>query len=192
MPHESLLRFFTDVATASPLPVLVYNYPAAVAGLDLDSDDLLRLAKHPNVVGCKLTCGNTGKLMRVAAGTGAARMGVQGSGFMCLGGSADFTLQMLVSGGSGVVCGLGNVVPRACVEVCELYRRGEMEEAGELQQVLARADWLAIKGGIVGTKRALRTWFGYGGYARRPLPREVGGEGKEGAWQEVVEVERGL
>ncbi|KAA6415803.1 MAG: dihydrodipicolinate synthetase [Lasallia pustulata] len=67
-----LLAFFTDVADASPLPVLVYNYPAATSGTDLDSDALASLAAHPNIAGCKLTCGNTGKLARLAAATDAA------------------------------------------------------------------------------------------------------------------------
>ena len=79
------------------------------------------------------------------------------------------------------------------MEVMELWRRGEVQKARELQNVVAKADWLAIKGGIAGTKSALRTWFGYGGFPRRPLPRgdDDGGEGDE-AWREVVEIERGL
>lgn len=94
-----------------------------------------------------------------------------GSGFMCMGGSADFTLQTLIVGGSGVVCGLGNIAPKACVKIIDLYKSGKMEEAKKLQAVVARGDWAAISGGIVGTKSALDTYYGYGGFARKPLPR---------------------
>ncbi|KKA17002.1 Dihydrodipicolinate synthetase [Rasamsonia emersonii CBS 393.64] len=96
--REELRQFFTDIADASPIPILLYNYPAVAAGIDLDSDMIVDLAQHPNIVGCKLTCGNTGKLNRIAAGTRAATPHDPASGFLCLGGSADFTLQALIGG----------------------------------------------------------------------------------------------
>ncbi|MCJ1331485.1 hypothetical protein MMC10_008176 [Thelotrema lepadinum] len=70
--HSSLLSHFRAIASASPLPVVIYNYPGAAAGIDLDSDTLLELAKHPNIVGAKLTCANVGKLARVVAGTSSS------------------------------------------------------------------------------------------------------------------------
>ena len=190
----SLVEFFQDVADRSPIPILIYNYPGAVAGIDLDSDVITKLAKHPNIVGCKLTCGNTGKLGRIATAVDAATPSDNGSGFMCMGGSADFTLQTLVVGGSGVICGLGNVSPKACVKVIDLYARGKTVEAKKLQAVVARGDWAAISGGIVGTKSALQTYYGYGGYARKPLPRPTKQDAAEhaSAFKELVVLEKSL
>ena len=191
---DSLLEFFHDVADASPVPVVIYNYPGAVAGIDMDSDVITKLAKHPNIVGCKLTCGNTGKLSRIASAVDAATPSGHGSGFMCMGGSADFTLQTLVVGGSGVICGLGNVTPKACVRVVELYAAGKLAEATKLQAIVARGDWAAITGGIVGTKSALTTYYGYGGIARKPLPSPTTGEVLKyaGDFKEVVALENSL
>ena len=191
---DTLIKYFEDVATASPIPILIYNYPGAVSGIDLDSDSIISLAKHPNIVGCKLTCGNTGKLNRIAAATNATTFSSLGSGFMCMGGSADFTLQMLVGGGSGVICGLGNLIPKACVEVCKLYAAGDISKAKQLQAIVARGDWAAISGGIIGTKSAMQTYFGYGGLARKPLPAPTGTEveGYREAFREIMELEKGL
>ncbi len=191
---NSVVEFFEDVADRSPIPILIYNYPGAVAGIDLDSDVITKLAKHPNIVGCKLTCGNTGKLGRIAAAVDAATPSDNGSGFMCMGGSADFTLQTLVVGGSGVICGLGNVTPKACVRVIELYAQGKVMEAKKLQAVVARGDWAAISGGIVGTKSALQMYYGYGGYGRKPLPRPTQQEVEKhaSAFKELVELEKCL
>ena len=190
----SLVGFFHDVANGSPIPILIYNYPGAVAGIDMDSDLIAKLAKHPNIVGCKLTCGNTGKLARIAASVDATTPAEDGSGFMCMGGSADFTLPTLIAGGSGIICGLGNVTPKACVRVIELYSQGKLAEAKKLQAVVARGDWAAISGGIVGTKSALETYYGYGGYARKPLPRPTKEEAGKyaGDFHELVEVENSL
>lgn len=136
-----------------------------------------------------------GKLNRLVAAVRPATAAERGSGFMCFGGSADATLQTLVGGGSGVVAGLANIAPKACVRLVELYHLGEMEEARRLQGVVARADRVANQGGVGAVKSALRVWFGYGGYARRPLrgteeeeKRESGAEGLK----EVVELEKRL
>lgn len=191
---DTVVEYFRDVADASPIPILIYNYPAVVAGIDLSSDVISELAKHPNIVGCKLTCGNTGKLGRIAAATNAATPIDAGSNFMCMGGSADFTLQTLIVGGSGVICGIGNVAPKACVKIVDFFAAGKLAEARKLQAVVARGDWAAISGGIVGTKSALDTYFGYGGIARRPLPRATKSEAAKTAsdFKEIVDLERTL
>ncbi|CAI0654292.1 unnamed protein product, partial [Colletotrichum noveboracense] len=55
---DKIVQHFYEVADASPIPLLIYNFPAA-SGRDLSSDAIVRIAQHPNVVGVKLTCGNT-------------------------------------------------------------------------------------------------------------------------------------
>lgn len=191
---ETIVEFFCDVATVSPIPIIIYNYPAAVAGIDLSSDVVCKLSQHPNIVGCKLTCGNTGKLARIAAATDAARPASHGTKFMCMGGSADFTLQTLIVGGSGVICGIGNVAPKACIKVVDLFAAGELAEAQKVQATVARGDWAAISGGIIGTKSALETYYGYGGIARKPLPRVTKAEAIKFAkdFREIVELENSL
>lgn len=192
--HADIIQFFEDLASASPVPILIYNYPGAVAGIDLSSDDIIHLARHPNIVGCKLTCGNTGKLARIASATHAATPSAPGAGFMCMGGSADFTLQTMIAGGSGIITGLGNVVPKACVRVFDLYASGKVAEAQKAQTIVAHGDWGVIKYGITGTKTGLETYFGYGGYARRPLPRFSKQQVADcdEALREVVEFEKSL
>jgi len=191
---ENFVEYFQDVAEGSPIPIIIYNYPGAVAGVDLDSDTIIKLAKHPNIRGCKLTCGNTGKLNRIAHAVKAATPSEKGSGWMCMGGSADFTLQTLIAGGSGIITGLGNVVPKACVKVFDLYAEGKVDEAQKMQAIVARGDWGVIAGGITGTKAALESYFGYGGYARRPLPKPSKDEVAkyETMMKEVVELENSL
>jgi dihydrodipicolinate synthase/N-acetylneuraminate lyase len=191
---DTVRSFFQDVATASPIPILVYNYPGAVSGMDLNSDVIIELAQHPNIVGCKLTCGNTGKLNRIAAATRAATVSDPGSGFMCMGGSVDFTLQTLIGGGSGIIGGMANIAPKSCVRLIELFEAGKYADARKLQAVIARGDWAAIQGGIIGTKAALMAHFGYGGYARKPLPRpnkEETNKWRE-SFEELVRVENSL
>jgi dihydrodipicolinate synthase/N-acetylneuraminate lyase len=191
---STVMDFFRDIATASAIPILIYNFPPAAGGIDLTSDDIIELSKHHNIVGCKLTCGNTGKLNRIAAATRAASLHEPGSGFMCMGGSADFLLQTLVGGGSGIIGGFANIAPKACVKLVELFDEGNLKEARKLQAIIARGDWAAIQGGIIGTKSAMQSHFGYGGFARKPLPRPDKEEAARwrDAFDEVVKLERTL
>lgn len=184
--NEALHAHFVAVADASPVPVLIYNFPGASSGLDLSSDDILALSQHPNIVGCKLTCGNTGKLTRVAASSKPE--------FLTFGGSADFTLQTLIAGGDGIIGGVANLIPRSSVRVMELYRSGKVEEAQKLQAIVARADWGAIHGGFVAVKSALQSYRGYGGLPRRPcvVPSQKAIAAIHEEFREGMETEKSL
>lgn len=167
----SVIEYFEKVAAKSPIPLIIYNYPGAVSGMDLSSDLIIRLAENENIYGVKLTCGNTGKLNRIAAGTRHIKKANSSVGFVVLGGSADFTMQSLIGGGHGILAGLANISPKSCLEIIREYNAGNIAEAVRLQEIVARGDWTAIQGGVVGTKAGLEGHFKYGGYGRSPLPR---------------------
>ena len=173
MDSSGIERYFTQVADASPLPIIIYNYPGAVAGIDLDSELLIRLAKHPNIVGTKFTCGNVGKLARVATAT-SSRSEVYPTGlskYMAFAGIADFITPSLVVGSSGAIVGAANVFPRACVNVYNLFVAGKFDEALEAQAKLALADWSLTKRAIPGFKAILEHYHGYGGSPRQPMEK---------------------
>ena len=194
MDEGALYDYFTSVASNSPIPIILYNYPGAVAGIDMDSDFMIRLAQHPNIVGTKFTCGNTGKLTRVALATNAVTPKSSGSGWMAFGGMADFTAQTLASGGSGIIAGGANVLPKTCVRVWSLWAEGKLEEAMELQKKLSKGDWVLTKAAIPGTKAAIQEYYGYGGYPRKPLQRLSEDKRKQVVEDiaEIMKIERGL
>jgi len=181
---QTIMEYFTAVADASPIPIIIYNFPGAVNGMDMSSDMVIQLSKHHNIVGVKLTCGNTGKLNRVAAATRKMTKNYDAKKpeFLVLAGSADFTIQSLVAGGHGILAGLANISPKACIRTIELYNQGKVAEAQEMQEVVAQGDWTAIQGGVVGVKAGLQGWMGYGGYARSPLPKPSAEQTKK--WKE--------
>ncbi|PKY08338.1 dihydrodipicolinate synthetase family protein [Aspergillus campestris IBT 28561] len=179
---KTLYEYFTAVADQSPIPLILYNYPGAVAGIDMDSDLIIRISQHPNIVGTKFTCANTGKLTRVATAMGAITpssplMPQQTSAdpsappYVAFGGIADFALQTLVSGGSAILAGGANVLPRLCVHVFSLWEEGRFLDAVHAQRMLSDADWVLTRTAIPGTKSALQSYYGYGGFPRRPLAR---------------------
>jgi L-threo-3-deoxy-hexylosonate aldolase len=173
MDEAALSTYFREVADKSPLPIILYNYPGAVAGIDMDSDFMIKLAEHPNIIGTKFTCGNTGKLTRVALATNAVSLlhPSAKSKYMAFGGMADFTAQTAISGGSGIIAGGANVLPKTCVKVWNLCKEGKWDEAFDLQRTLSKGDWVLTKAAIPGTKSAIQSYYGYGGYPRTPLKK---------------------
>ncbi|KAF7515124.1 hypothetical protein G7054_g14748 [Neopestalotiopsis clavispora] len=193
---KTVLEYFNAVADASPVPLIIYNYPGAVNGMDLSSDIIVQLSEHPNIVGVKLTCGNTGKLNRVAAATRklAKNYDAKKPEFLVLAGSADFGIQSLIAGGHGILAGLANIAPKACLKTIELFEAGKYEEAQEMQDTVSQGDWTAIQSGVIGVKSGMQSWLGYGGYARSPLPKptaEQASTWKEG-FRDLVLLEKSL
>jgi 4-hydroxy-2-oxoglutarate aldolase len=159
-------KFFTDVANASLIPVLIYNFPGVTSGIDINSDVIATLAaENPNkIVGCKLTCGNLGKLHRVAHDKRIT------TPFATFAGKSDFFLHGLVGGSNGVIAAAANFVPGVHVRLLKLYDESKLAEAQELQTYLSEVDWVLVGLGVAGLKAALDRYYGYGGgRSRRPL-----------------------
>ena len=53
--QETLAGFYTDVADASPVPVMLYSMPA-LTGIKLEPATIARLSEHPNIAGMKDSC----------------------------------------------------------------------------------------------------------------------------------------
>jgi dihydrodipicolinate synthase/N-acetylneuraminate lyase len=144
--------------------VLIYNFPGVTQGIDLSSDQLLKLAKHPNIVGVKLTCGNIGKMSRIVPD-------VNREEFAVFSGLADALVPSLAAGASGAIAGLCNLVPKTVVKAYDLARSGaDKKELTKIQKLMADADAIVTKTGVIaGTKYALEYFYGYGGQGRRPI-----------------------
>jgi 4-hydroxy-2-oxoglutarate aldolase len=139
----------------------------------LDSDTIISLSNHPNIVGCKLTCGNVGKLQRITTPTPNSihdKRSDWDSTFATFAGKSDFFLFGLLGNSHGVIAALANLVPKVHVKLLSLYDAHDLEGARALQVLLSEADFTLQTLGVAGVKGALDRYFGYGnGRSRRPL-----------------------
>ncbi|KAL3467933.1 hypothetical protein BJX64DRAFT_298068 [Aspergillus heterothallicus] len=144
---EVVEGFFDDVARESPLPIVIYNFPAVCNGIDLDSATIASLARrNPNIVGVKLTCGAVAKITRLAAEFSPDQFAVYG-------GQSDFLIGGLVAGAAGTIAGFANVFPKTIVKIYDLYQSGKFVEAMELHKRAALAEQ-PCKNGIASVKYA--------------------------------------
>ncbi|KAH8894574.1 dihydrodipicolinate synthetase [Thozetella sp. PMI_491] len=176
MNETAIVSFFQEVADASPVPLLIYNFPGVVAGLDVNSDMLSTLGAHPNIVGVKLTCGGIAKVARV-------RAQFQPEEFCALAGQSDWLVPAMAVGSTGTITGVANLYPKFCLEIFNLYQAGKVQEAEAAQIKLAEMEWGFGKGGINGTKWIVAKLRGYpieSCHCRRPYPQFL--DEKKQAW----------
>ncbi|OQD60216.1 hypothetical protein PENPOL_c026G02843 [Penicillium polonicum] len=154
-------NFYRLVADQSPIPVIIYSFPAVTQGVSMNSDLISVLAKHSNIVGVNLTCGNVGSLTRLTNTFTASQ-------FAVFGGSSDWLVPGLIAGSCGAVTGLANTHPRSCVKLFDLFQNGSYQEARRLQGIISSTEWGMGNTGMNGTKYATE-WFG--GHEEKVLPR---------------------
>jgi 4-hydroxy-2-oxoglutarate aldolase len=161
MTADALVRHYTAVADASPIPVILYNFAAAF-GVNLPTDAVATLSAHPNIVGLKESGGDVAQVAEQVAATPGD--------FAVVVGAAPALYASLCVGARGGVVAVANVVPDACVRLYELTVAGRHQEALALQRALAPlARAVTATYGVAGLKAAM-TLAGYrGGQPRSPL-----------------------
>lgn len=118
--QEGLYRHFKAVADAAELPVIVYNIAGRTA-VNLETDTLLRLAEHRNIVGVKEASGNMAQIMDVIRRTP--------DDFAVLSGDDALTLPLMACGGHGLVSVISNALPHSTVALVNHCREGRWDEA---------------------------------------------------------------
>ncbi|MGH7390486.1 MAG: dihydrodipicolinate synthase family protein [Candidatus Rokuibacteriota bacterium] len=158
---EAQVRHYLAVADASPIPVLIYNFPVNT-GINLEPETVARIAGHPNVCGIKDSSGNIPQCAQIIDLTPKT--------FHVLVGAASALLPGLAIGAAGGILALGDISPREWCDVYALARAGRWDEAREIAARMMPAD-RGIPGryGIGGLKAALDLQGYYGGPCRAPL-----------------------
>ena len=167
MTTEAFVRHFTEVADASPVPVLLYNV-TLYTGVNLLPDAVERLAVHPNIVGMKESGSDIGQIAEYVARTP--------DDFTVLAGSATTLVHALCAGCDGAILALASLAPAECVFMTTLVREKRLDEANALQRrLMPLARSLGTGYGVPGLKVALEL-SGYAGGPPRPPLRPVSSE----------------
>ncbi|HHV65703.1 MAG TPA: 4-hydroxy-tetrahydrodipicolinate synthase [Peptococcaceae bacterium] len=161
MTEPVLKRFYTDVADASPVPVILYNMPRNT-GINISAKLVAELAVHPNIIGIKDSGGDIVQITNCVANTP--------EDFAVFAGSASFLYPSLAVGATGGTLALANIFPNECARIVELFETGNKDEALQLQsRLIASNSAVTVKYGIAGLKAAMDMMGLYGGNPRLPL-----------------------
>jgi 4-hydroxy-2-oxoglutarate aldolase len=159
--QETLVSYYTAVADAATVPVLLYSMPA-LTGIKIEPETIARLSEHPNIIGVKDSSNDVAGF--------AATVRVCPSDFAVLTGNGAVLLDALRAGATGAILAVGCVAPEICVEVFNAFRRNHLQRASSLQAKLTPlAAAVTTQYGIGGLKAALDLAGYQGGAVRSPL-----------------------
>ena len=106
--HDDVYAFYADVANATPLPIILFNYPS-LTGVDLIPALVERLAQIENVQYIKESTGDTRRVHSLQRLLGE-RLSV-----IC--GAPNVALESLALGCQAWITGIMNVVPRSAQQL---------------------------------------------------------------------------
>jgi len=152
--QQTLVGFYTSVADASPVPVLLYSMPA-LTGIKIEPQTIAHLSEHPNIVGVKDSSNDVAGF--------AETVRLCPDDFAVMTGNGTVLLDALHAGATGGILAVGCVVPEICVQI---FRERDSALQAKLTPLAAA---VTTKYGIGGLKAALDMAGYKGGTVRAPL-----------------------
>ena len=161
MTQEVLVSFYTAVADASPVPVILYSMPA-LTGIKIEPETIARLSEHQNIIGVKDSSNDITKFTETVK--------LCPPDFAVLTGNGTVFLDALRAGAAGAILAVACVVPEMCVAIYNAFKRGDEHSASALQAKLTPlATAVTTRYGIGGLKAGLDLAGFKGGDVRAPL-----------------------
>lgn len=117
---EELINHFQAVLDAVDVNIVLYSYPGK-DGIEISLDVLDALADHPRVIGIKESSGVLQRAVTIAA---RYRDRVQ-----LVSGSDDIALDFMLWGADAWICGPANCMAKACVDLDNTWRAGDIAGA---------------------------------------------------------------
>jgi len=123
--QEGMYRHFSAIATASELPLMLYNVPGRT-GSNIKAETVLRLAHDlpDKIVAIKEASGDFSQVMEIIKD--------RPEGFLVVSGDDSIALPMVAAGGDGVVSVIGNAYPALLSTMIAAALEGAFDKAREL------------------------------------------------------------
>ena len=175
--RRELVEFFSAVARATDLPLMIYNSPEST-GVDPSPELLAELAREvTSVTALKETSGDARRI--------AALVNLCPNIDVMVGGD-DWALEGICAGASGWVSGVADVLPAQCVRLWELCNAGDLAPARECYAELLPLARLDMTPKLVQYFKAALDELGIDGGPCRP-PRLPLSEAELATVREAVE-----
>jgi len=162
---RGIYEHYQTIASEVDLPIILYNIPQCT-GLELPWQIVEDLAQIPNIVGIKDSSGQLKYILAVLEKT-RDRLNV-----LC--GHDEVVVAALAAGCSGAILASANVIPDVWIQIYNHIRKGELQQARELQYKVQKIARIIVGSGPVGAKEALNMMKVKVGPVRKPL--SFGGE----------------
>ncbi|MBU1368810.1 MAG: 4-hydroxy-tetrahydrodipicolinate synthase [Bacteroidetes bacterium] len=146
-----IIAHFNAIATASPVPVVLYNVPGRTA-LNMTAQSCLELAQHPNIIAVKEASGDLQQIMTILKDKPAD--------FSVLSGDDALTMPLIALGADGVISVAANAYTADFSQMVKLQRAGKTHEARILHYKMLEMTTLLFEDGNPAGVKALLNLMG--------------------------------
>ncbi|MCK4662258.1 MAG: 4-hydroxy-tetrahydrodipicolinate synthase [Bacteroidales bacterium] len=146
--QKGLYYHYKDIASASPVPVILYNVPGRTS-VNINAETTLKLATEvDNIIAIKEASGNLSQIMKIIRD--------KPKDFLVISGDDALTLPMISLGGNGVISVTANAFPSQFSNMVNLALNGNYSEARKIHyQLIEIINTLFVDGNPSGIKAAL-------------------------------------
>lgn len=157
--QQGIIKHFTTIADAAPVPVLLYNIPGRTMS-NMEADTTLALANHPNIFGIKEASGNWEQCLNIAA--------KKPNDFLLISGDDLMTVALQSVGGAGIISVLANALPQTFNKLSHGSAEDQKQASFDLVDLNAL---MYQEGNPVGIKNLLKHLGVCGDQVRPPMLR---------------------
>ncbi|MGA2808503.1 MAG: dihydrodipicolinate synthase family protein [Terracidiphilus sp.] len=126
---SSVYAYFAELATHSPIDLVLYNIPAFASPIDFNT--FRELAGFPRIIGIKDSTGDVGAMIKMITAVRPLR-----PEFAFLAGWEAVFAPMLAIGCNGGVLGSSNALPEILCSIFDAFRSGNLDRAVRTQYKL--------------------------------------------------------
>ncbi|MEY1389969.1 dihydrodipicolinate synthase family protein [Providencia stuartii] len=114
--QQGVIAHYEQVASATPLPIIMYNFPARI-GIEIEYDTVIHLSKVKNIVAIKESSGDFSRALRL--------LQTQFDNFEVICGCDDQPVDFFFWGAKSWIAGAGNVFPAEQVAIYQAAQQGD-------------------------------------------------------------------
>ncbi len=159
--QKGLVRMYTEITEAVPMPTILYNVPSRT-GCSILPKTYRELAENPNIVAVKEAGGNISAI--------AETMNLCGDMLDVYSGNDDQIVPIMALGGIGCISVLSNVIPKKTALMGKLCLEGKVAEAAKMQiELIPLINALFCEVNPIPVKAAMAKMGYCADYIRSPL-----------------------
>jgi 4-hydroxy-tetrahydrodipicolinate synthase len=153
---KEIVKHFAEIVEHTELPVIVYNVPV-YTGNPIDADTVFEIAQFPGVVAFKDSSGNMQQFQKTI------RLTRELPNFSVLQGVQVLSVISLQMGASGLIPGVGNIIPKQMVELYDAVNENRLDEAYLIQDfVVQLEESFGMEGYSLSVLKAMPQLLGFG------------------------------
>lgn len=150
--QEGMFRHYSEIAKASPTPIILYNVPSRT-GVNLEAETVVRLANFSDkIVAVKEASGIHSQITKIAKNTPEH--------FSVISGDDVLAITIASIGGIGVISVIANALPGKVSKLIHFAVEGNFAEARKIHYEMIEIVQLMFKEGNPGGVKALLHYMG--------------------------------